>query len=229
MSQKLLRLLQLASPVLPLGGYSYSEGLETLVEVGTIGDRHSFQQWLETELQYGAIVIESAVMLRAYDCLVKSNLANLSDWNKWLSAARETSELRQQSWQMGNSLLRLLPKLPALQHSLLPLEKTIASVGNTCNLAIAFGIAAAYWQIEPDEALIAYLHSWASNAMVAGVKLIPLGQTTGQQLLMDINCNLADAASKILALDDDDLISCSWGLTLASSLHEIQYTRLFRS
>jgi urease accessory protein len=229
MNDRLLKLLQLASPALPLGAYCYSEGLETLVELGIISDRQQFQQWLKTELSYGSIRIESALMLRAYDCVVKRDLASLSDWNGWLSAARETLELRQQSWQMGNSLLRLSKQLLVAQDNLLPLKTTIAAVGNTCNYAIAFGIVAAYWQIDRDDALIGYLHSWASNAIGAGVKLIPLGQTSGQQILIQINCKITAAASKILTLDDDNLVSCSWGLALASSLHENQYTRLFRS
>jgi urease accessory protein len=101
--------------------------------------------------------------------------------------------------------------------------------GNPCNFAIGFGIAAASWQIEEEAAVLGYLYSWAANLASAGVKLIPLGQTAGQQLLLDLRSQISCTAREVLQLEDDDLGSCSWGLGLASMAHETQYTRLFRS
>ncbi|KYC41366.1 urease accessory protein UreF [Scytonema hofmannii PCC 7110] len=219
----LLCLLQLASPALPVGAYSYSEGLETLVENGTIKDRVTLQHWLEAELRYGAIRLEGAVMMRAYQSVKISDLKGLSYWNSWLSAARETEELRASSWQMGRSLIRLLVEL-------LPQMVSITdAVGNPCNYAVAFGIAAAHWNIEVRAALLAYLHSWASNLITGGVKLLPLGQTAGQQVLLSLQELLVVAVEEIVELEDDNLSCCSWGLSLASMAHETQYTRLFRS
>lgn len=227
-SYGLLCLLQLASPALPVGAYSYSEGLETLIDTGTITNEHSLKHWLEQELRYGAIRLEAAVMVRAYESTQQSNLEALGYWNRWLSAARETEELRQQSWQMGRSLMRLLLSMP-LPNTRFPLQSLADAVGNPCNFAIAFGLAAAYWQIEASAALLGYLHSWSLNLITAGVKLIPLGQTIGQQLLLELHHNLICAAEEILSLEDDQLNSCGWGLALASMVHETQYTRLFRS
>lgn len=110
-SHALLCLLQLASPALPVGAYSYSEGLETLVNTGTIGNEQSLKHWLEQELRYGAIRLEAAVMVRAYQSAQLDDTQALGYWNNWLSALRETEELRQQSWQMGRSLIRLLLQL----------------------------------------------------------------------------------------------------------------------
>lgn len=222
-SQALLKLLQLASPVLPVGAYSYSEGLEKLVENGTIANQQNLKHWLEQELKYGAIRLEAAVMVRAYESFVLGNMSALSYWNGWLSAARETEELRASSWQMGRSLMRLLLELQP------QLTDASNAVGNPCNLAIAFGIAAAHWQIDKSSALLGYLHTWATNLMTAGVKLIPLGQTAGQQLLLELHTTLIDASEEILALEDDNLSSCGWGLALASMAHETQYSRLFRN
>jgi urease accessory protein len=219
----LLNLLQLASPALPVGAYSYSEGIETLVEGGAIADAKSLQHWLEEELQFGAIRIEAVVMVKAYNSVLVSDLASLNSWNCWLSAARETEELRNSSWQMGRSLVRLLLKLQP------QLESVFDMVGSQVNYAIAFGIAACDWQIPVEAAVLGYLHSWATNLITAGVKLVPLGQTTGQQILLELQTHIIDATAKILALEDDDLCSCSWGLSLASMAHETQYTRLFRS
>jgi urease accessory protein len=218
-----LSILQLASPSLPVGAYSYSEGLETLIENGTIVNQASLKHWLASQLHYGAIRLEAAVMLRAMTAMSADDIAAVSAWNLWLSAARETAELRTSSWQMGRSLIQLLGKLDP---QIMPI---VNNVGTPCNYAIAFGIAAAHWQIHHQAALLGYLHSWASNLITAGVKLIPLGQTAGQELLLDLQALFSTAANEILSLADDDLACCTWGLSLASMQHETQYTRLFRS
>jgi len=230
-SHAFLSLLQLASPALPVGAYSYSEGLETLVDIGTIENEQSLQLWLEQEIRYGAIRLEAAVMVRAYQSAQLGDAEALSYWNNWLSAAKETEELRQQSWQMGQSLMRLLLTIDMPKTRDCSSLKFLANpVGLPCNFAIAFGLAAAHWQIDsPYFALLGYLHSWATNFIIAGVKIIPLGQTTGQQLLLELQANLHSAAQEILTLENDNLNSCGWGLALASMAHENQYTRLFRS
>lgn len=221
----LLCLLQLASPALPVGAYSYSEGLETLVDTGKIDNEPRLKQWLTQELRYGAIRVEAAVMVRAYHSARLGDTEALGYWNNWLSAFRETEELRQQSWQMGRSLIRLLVKLQPLETRFLHL----VALGNPCNYAIAFGLAAAHWEIDAPVAILGYLHSWATNLITAGVKLIPLGQTPGQQMLLKLHTDFSFATKEILALEDDDLDNCGWGLALASMAHETQYTRLFRS
>jgi urease accessory protein len=218
-----LSILQLASPALPVGAYSYSEGLEMLIENGTITNSQSLKQWLEAELRYGAMRLDAAVMVRVWQAAKEGDVETLCRWNLWLSAARETEELRASGWQMGRSLMQLLGKL---QPEILPLAD---AVGNPCNYAIAFGIASAHWDIDIQAALLAYLHSWATNLITAGVKLIPLGQTAGQELLLELQGLFSAATVEILALADDDLACCSWGLSLASMQHETQYTRLFRS
>jgi len=232
---QLLNLLQLASPALPVGAYSYSEGLETLVEQGTIADETSLESWLSQELTFGAIRIEAAVMLRAYQCFVNQDLNKLNYWNCWLSASKESSELRSQSWQMGNSLLRLLMNLQESNQGnpdkcdLVSLDYFTSAIAPPCNYAIAFGIGAANWQIDSKLALLGYLHSWATNLINVGVKLIPLGQTAGQKMLFKLREQLARTTEEILTVSDDNLMACSWGLGLASMIHETQYTRLFRS
>ncbi len=223
--QSLLRLLQLASPALPVGAYSYSEGLEFLVHNGRVFDRGSLQHWLVQELCYGSVRLEAAVMVRSYRARGQGNWEAVCAWNRWLSAARETEELRSQSWQMGRSLLRLLVDLQPETTGGLPAR--LQEEG--CNFAIAFGMVAADWQINLREAVLGYLHSWSTNLINAGIKLIPLGQTAGQQLLLELNPVLEQMTQEVLNIQDEDLGTCGWGLALASMAHETQYSRLFRS
>jgi urease accessory protein len=226
-NNQLLCLLQLAFA--PVGAYSYSEGIESLVETGAIDSEITLRNWLENSLQFGAVRVEAAVVVRALRAAQRGDVTALSYWNAWATAAKETEELRLQSWQMGRTLVRLLLDLRSPVSSVLTtiVKDLVECGGNPCNFAI--GIAAASWQIEEEAAVLGYLYSWAANLASAGVKLIPLGQTVGQQLLLDLRSQISCTAREVLQLEDDDLGSCSWGLGLASMAHETQYSRLFRS
>lgn len=223
----LLRLLQLVSPALPVGAYSYSEGLEALVDRGQVHNQATLEHWITQELQYGAIRLEAAAMVRGFRSLQHQDWDALTAWNRWLSAARETEELRLQSWQMGRSLLRLFFDLDPGFLCDPVCKRSLQEEG--CNFSIVFAIVAATWQINLQSALLGYLYSWSSNMISAGVKLIPLGQTSGQKILLNLHAPLQQAVDEILLLSDDYLGSCGWGLALASMAHECQYSRLFRS
>jgi urease accessory protein len=144
-------------------------------------------------------------------------------WDDWLTATRETEELRCQSHDMGRALLKLLADLDP------PARHARAWLARPCNFATAFALAAADWQLAPTAAVGGYLQSWVANLAGAGVKLIPLGQTAGQQILWDLQDALATAAQLALETADDELGVSNWGLALASMAHETQYSRLFRS
>jgi len=225
-----LSLLQLVSPALPVGAYSYSEGLEALVEGRKIVNAVTLQEWVQQELRYGAIRLEAAVMQRGYRAIATGQVDDLLQWNYWLSAARDAEELRLQSWQMGRSLLRLLRELTPTGHSSLVWQRLQTEECNgECNFAIAFGVAAVDWQIDLTTATLGYLHSWAANLVGAGVRLIPLGQTAGQQVLLALQPTLIATVDALTTMGDEALDSWGWGLALASMAHEVQYSRLFRS
>ncbi|HLD14315.1 MAG TPA: urease accessory protein UreF [Burkholderiales bacterium] len=222
-TQALLRLLQLASPALPVGAYSYSEGLEYAVHAGWVRDAHDLRDWLHHGLLEGAAQLEAAVLVRVYDAWRGDDLDRLRNWDDWLSATRESEELRNQSLDMGRALLRLLKDLEP------PLPHVAELFAAACNFATAFGIAAVHWGIAREDATTAYLQSWMANLVGAGVKLIPLGQTAGQQLLWDLQDDVVRAAQTARQIADEELGASNWGLTLASMAHETQYSRLFRS
>lgn len=218
----LLRLLQLTNASLPIGAFSYSEGLETLVETNRLATPQALQAWLQDGLAFGPVRMETAVMLRAHRACRGDEAPAVWRWHEWLSASRESRELHEQSLQMGQSLLRLVAVLP-------PGLPPWAAAWEAVHFPIAFGLAAARWAIEPEAASLGYLQSWAANLVGAAVRLVPLGHTDGQKVLAALAEPIVTAAAEVAGLADDDLASCNWGLALASMAHETLYCRLFRS
>jgi urease accessory protein len=196
------RLLQLASPALPVGAYSYSGGLEAAVEAGIVDDAPSAQRWIGDVLEHSMLRMEAPL-------LMKMMAAPDARWNEMLLASRETAELRAETVQMGYSLNRLLPELgvePCLFE-----EPSYAAVYAHTVLA---------WGIAPQDALVAYLWAWLENQVMAAVKAVPLGQTDGQRMLLSLSKNFSIEA---------DTGNFTPGLAMLSSRHETQYSRLFRS
>lgn len=227
-AQPLLPLLQLSSSALPVGAYSYSEGLESLVHDGSLSNRDALGEWIRGELRWGSIRMEGAIAHRIHQAASQQDIDRITYWNQWLSAARDSEELREQNWQMGRALTRLVLNLDGEQ--ITPDMRQLLSQGQPpVNFATAFAIAAAHRHIPPDSMLLGYLHSWASNLIAAGIKLIPLGQTEGQQLLSALHSDIGHTVQTAMTLSDDDLASCTWGLAIASMTHETLYSRLFRS
>jgi len=226
---QLLQILQLASPALPVGGYGYSEGLEALVQHQQVQTAVDLHQWVVQELDRGMIRVDGAVVVRACQATYNRDRATLHYWNRWLAASRESEELRQQTRQMGNALVRLLSNwYPEPEYQALFAVKK-PEPAETWTFAVAFGMAAALGHVPMQAAVAAYLQSWATNLVGAGVKLIPLGQTIGQGLLRELQVPIAQATAEILTWADDDLAGCSWGVSLACMTHETLYSRLFRS
>lgn len=225
--ESLFILLQLTNSSVPLGAYNYSDGLEFLIESNVIVDAEGVKHWLTTELQRGSIRMDVAVMLSVAEAIAQGELSTLGYWNTWLHGTRETLELRQQSLQMGDSLLKLLGELDGEKQQHISTYKTF--LGKNCHYAVAFGVAIALWEMDRQQAVWAYLHSWASNLIGTAVKLVPLGQTQGQQIIYQLHPVISTATTDLLKGDGDRFYACTWGLSLASMNHETQYTRLFRS
>ncbi|MBM3352653.1 MAG: urease accessory protein UreF [Betaproteobacteria bacterium] len=206
----LAKLLQLASPALPVGGYSYSGGLEAAIEAGAVTDAASAQRWIEDVLAHCVARLDAPMLLRM--------MREPKPWNARFLASRETAELRAETVQMGYSLNRLLPDLgvPALA-----LEEP--------SFPAAFAHAAKAWGIAPHGALLAYLWSWAENQVMAALKAVPLGQTDGQRILLALGARLEAVADQAEAMTEDEIGSFAPALAILSSQHETQYSRLFRS
>lgn len=221
-SPALLRLLQLASPALPVGAYSYSEGLETLINQGmTCPD--ALGQWLEQELALGLVRVEATYLYRLYSAVRAEDWPQVAADNRWLSALRDSEESRNQSWATGRALARLTQDLHP------ELSPALATIGQPCNFVVSFAVLASHWEIPASAAVLGYLQSWATNLVTAAVKLVPLGQTQGQRMLIELNVPIQTTALQCAAIDPDDLALGGWGASLASMQHETLYSRLFRS
>jgi urease accessory protein len=213
-----LALLQLASPALPVGGFAYSQGLESAIESGEVRDADSARRWIDDLLTLGLARFEAPVWLRVYDAAQVGDDETVRHWNEELLATRETAELRAEALQMGASLLRVLPALAIAEPRL-----------ESPTYCAAFALACARLGIARDEGLAAYLWAWTENQVLVAVKTVPLGQQAGQAMLSALRADVADAVAAAAALGDDDLGSAPIAFALHSARHETQYSRLFRS
>jgi urease accessory protein len=222
-TQALQRLLQLVSPTLPVGAYSYSEGLETLVQQGKLTTPHAVVHWLEQELQWGLVRLDGVAIKEVDSAIAQPDYQAFAALNRYLSALRDTEESRQQSWAMGRALNRMVTQLEP------DLQPWIDTLDTPCNFAVSFGLLATHWHIEPQAMVLGYLQSWATNMIAAAIKLVPLGQTVGQKILLDLTPVLDATAEYCLKVDLNATSLSSWGTSLASMQHETLYSRLFRS
>ena len=209
----LAKLLQLASPALPVGAYSYSGGLEAAIEAGAVKDAASAGRWIGDVLEHSVAKMEAPIVFRFL-----TSKKSFSELNETFLASREAAELRAETVQMGYSLNRLLKDLGVGE---VPLEET--------SFPAAFAFAAKHWKIEPAAALQAYLWAWVENQVMAAVKAVPLGQTDGQRILLSLGERIAGLLPGILSMKDEDMGNFSPALALLSARHETQYSRLFRS
>jgi urease accessory protein len=217
----LLRLCHLVSPALPVGAYAYSQGLEYAVQAGWVHDEASTLEWLQGMSHSSVGTLDLPILLRLHRAWSASDACAVRHWNAQLIAARETSELRAEELHLGLALARVL------------IELEIGEAGEWIAAAPAFAtlfaLAAVRWHIEAGDALAGYLWAWSENQVLAAVKLVPLGQSAGQRLLHRLTDAMPGIVERAGTLGDDAIGVSTISQTLASALHESQYTRLFRS
>jgi urease accessory protein len=228
-SSALLHLLQLASPSLPIGAYSYSQGLETAIDKGIVKDAASARQWLVDHLQQVVACFEAPLLWRLMAAFATRDLAAVTQWSEMALAGRDTAEFRAESVQMGYSLGKLILDLTILDPALEAIWRQHLQQQGDIPLPTAFACAAVALNVEPQDALLASLFSWVENQVLVCVKSIPLGQMAGQRLLLSLRPEIEAAAGIAMHLADDDLSNWAPGLSLFSMTHETQYSRLYRS
>ena len=222
----LLQLMWLASPALPVGGFSYSEGLEPAVEAGCAGGEVEAGDWLLAQLQLSlarADLPATAALCRAWQASEPDAVRSLNDW---VQQTRETAELRAQSAQMGRSLLDWLRNG---DHAADPRIAILAALTPAPMWPTAFALAAMLAGAAVDDALLAFAWGWAENQVQAAMKAVPLGQAAAQRMLGRLAKAILPAVDQALATAPSDRQAFSPMLAILSAKHESQYSRLFRS
>ena len=220
----LLWLMQLASPALPVGGFSYSEGLEAAVEHGLVHDEVSARSWLLDHLHLSQSRSELPVVAQAMPAWQSHDVLRLNQLNQWVLRTRETHEMRLQSEQMGRSLLDWLRNHtdvdPARHDTCQQLPPT---------WPLVFALALTTRRVQVRDGLLASAFAWAENMVQAAIKSVPLGQRSGQRMLAALSAEIPSAVDHAMAVNDDTRQSFSPRLAILSARHETQYSRLFRS
>ncbi len=221
-SLPLLRLMQLVSPSLPVGAFAYSEGIEWAVECGWIRTETDLENWLDSQLRHALARLDLPVLTRLYAAGQANDLASFKRWSAFLTASRETAELRAEEANRGRALADLLVALEVAG------AKEWRETLFTSQLA-GFAFATVRWAIPEEQAKLGYASGWLENLVLAAVKIMPLGQTAGQRVLHRLLGIVPDIVAGSRDVPDQAIGACTPALAIASSLHETQYTRLFRS
>ncbi len=224
----LLQLMQLASPALPVGGFSYSEALESAVEAGRVATEAQACDWLLSQLQLSLARSDLAVLGKAHAAWQRNDLAHIAELNAWVTTTRETSELRQQTEQMGRSLVEWMKNRHGDEAR--PASLTfLATLKPAPTWPVAFALAAVDTGAPRHEAMLSFAFGWAENMVQAALKSVPLGQSAGQRILAALRADIPAAVDHAKALMDSERQAFTPMLAILSAQHESQYSRLFRS
>lgn len=220
----LLQLIWLASPALPVGGFSYSEGLEAGVDRAGVATEKIAADWLVDQLHLTLARGDLALVAKAIAAWRRGDLEHLGELNAWVLQTRETSELRLQTEQMGQSLLQWLQNQATASQSQID-----ACARMPPTYPVIFALAASATQAGVRDCLLAFAFGWAENMVQAAVKSVPLGQNSGQRILARLASEIPSAVAHATRLMDSERQAFSPMLAILSSQHETQYSRLFRS
>jgi urease accessory protein len=225
----LLQLMWLASPALPVGAFSYSEGLESAVEAGRVTNEAGAGDWLVDQLHISLARADMAAAAQAIAAWQSSDLAHIGALNDWVSQTRESAELRQQSEQMGRSLALWLRNGGSGDFADDARIAQLAALRPAPTWPVAFALAAAQTQASPRDALLAFAFGWAENMVQAAMKAVPLGQSAAQRILARLAAAAPAAVAHAMSLSEPERQVCTPMLAILSAQHELQYSRLFRS
>jgi urease accessory protein len=224
LDSSLMQLMWLASPALPVGGFSYSECLEAAVDSARAASESEASVWLVDQLHLSLARSDLPAVAQAIAAWRANDDARIATLNAWVLQTRESSELRAQTEQMGRSLLEWLRN----HTTATPAQIAVLATQNP-TYPIAYALAASSTGAPLRECLLAYAFGWAENMVQAAIKSVPLGQSAGQRILSALTAEVPAAIDHALSLTDDDRQAFSPMLAILSAQHEVQYSRLFRS
>lgn len=218
----LLKLLQLSSPTLPVGAFAYSQGLESAIETSIVNNDKTLRVWLQGVLTHSLQQVDIPLFKRLYLAWQNGTTEEVLQWNQTLRAHRETRELRDEDHHLGLALARLLKDLGIKK------AEPLYQRDDLCFISL-FTLAASEWGITLDKAANGFLWSWLDNQIAAAIKLIPLGQTDGQRITLELLPQLPSVVTQGFTVLDKDIGASLPMLAILSCQHETQYSRLFRS
>ena len=217
------QLLRLASPGLPIGGYSYSQGLESALALGLVTDADSAEAWLRGVLEGPMAHFDAAVVAECVSAGARGELTALAGLGERYLATRETEAARRETLQMGYSLRTLLSTLPEGERAQWPEAR------GDLAFPVAWAVAGRSFGLDRMSIVGAYLYGWLENQMLVLMKAMPLGHTAAQALTSALLPALERATATALEISIEDWSGCAPMLGIAAMRHETQYTRLFRS
>jgi urease accessory protein len=225
----LLQLMWLASPALPIGGFSYSEGIESAVDSAYLATFSIANDWLIDQLHLSPARADLAVVAKAIPAWRRGYLDRINELNSWVLKTRETSELRLQTEQMGRSMLDWWRKQPSFHGDFQNNFQINQDFLKSPTYPLVFALAASSTQASVRDCLMSFAFGWAENMTQAAVRAVPLGQTDGQRILANLAEHIPAAVDTAMSLQDSERQAFSPMLAILSSQHETQYSRLFRS
>ena len=223
--RKLIALLHLASPALPIGTFSYSQGLEGAVDAQLVHDAESARAWIQSGLEHVLAINELPMLSIAYGHWERQDFFEIEHSNARFIASRESSELRRETEQMGWSLTQLALALGWHDEAR---QAVLRSLKAVC-FPTAFAYASGALGIDRESCVSAYCFSWVENQVTAALKSVPLGQSAGQKILFAMHSVIPDVVLRAVATAPDQISTFAPHLGILSARHETQYSRLFRS
>jgi urease accessory protein len=221
----LLELMQLASPALPVGGFSYSEGLEAAVEAALVRDEAGSGDWLLDQLDLSLARADMPVVAQAVPAWRAEDLERIQSLNDWVQLTRESAELRQQTQQTGRSLAEWLKNRDTPD----PRIARLAALRPAPTWPVSFALAATLSGAPLRDVLLCFGFGWAENMVQAAMRSVPLGQSAAQRILARLIDALPGAVERAAMLGDTQRQAFTPMLAILSAQHETQYSRLFRS
>ena len=216
-----LQLMRLVSPSQPIGSFAYSRGLEWAVHDKIVCDEETAAAWIFSFIEHSYAVCDGALFLRMAKALEADDRVAFLDADAWLSAARESRELEFEDKQMAGSMIQVLCDLGV--------TRAASFRATRLSYPAAFALAAGHWDISAQDALRGLLWSTVEAQVSASIRLVPLGHTAGQRLLIAAAEVIERAARKAETIRDDEIGNAAPAMAMASAWHETQYSRLFRS
>ncbi|QOW09057.1 urease accessory protein UreF [Kaistella flava (ex Peng et al. 2021)] len=221
-------LLHISDPTLPIGGYAHSNGLETYVQKRIVHNRQTATEFVQNMLQYNLKYNDGAFVKLAYEAAKEGNLELLIKLDNECNALKCPKEIRQASQKLGLRLIKIF-KRNENSSIMEAFEKAIQNKEANSHYCIVFGIFASQMDIPLYQALLGFYYTSVTGMITNAVKLVPLGQLDGQDILFSMYPVMEKTVAETIELDRDMVGLCNTSFDIRCMQHENLYSRLYMS